>query len=201
MSKVANESKIDESYLREHYLDLNETRQDIANAAGVSPARIDYLLQKYDIQRHHPSRHGLYHHPLNAIWRSMRRRCNNQSSASYQRYGAKGIHVCEEWNDFEAFYNWAVSNGWADGLSIDRIDNSRGYSPDNCRFVTVKEQSRNRTTNVLITVNGITKLQIEWAECLGISDSTISVWKSRHGIDYAINRIADMLKRKEINAN
>ena len=201
MTEAMGGSKINEEYLREHYLQLNETRRDIANATGVSPDRIDSLLQRYDIQRHHANRHGLSHHPLNTIWRCMRRRCNNPSNASYQRYGAKGINVCEEWNDFEAFYNWAISNGWANGLSIDRIDNSRGYSPDNCRFVTAKEQSRNRTTNVFITVNGITKLQIEWAEFLGISYSTISVWKSRHGMDYVINRIADMLKKGEANAS
>lgn len=201
MTGTTNQVKISEEYLRDHYLNLNETRRDIANATGVNPARIDYLLQKYDIQRHHANRHGLSHHPLNAIWRGMRRRCNNHSNASYKRYGAKGICVCEEWNDFETFYNWATSNGWADGLSIDRIDNSRGYSPDNCRFVTAKDQSRNRTTNVFITVNGITKLQIEWAEFLGLSYSTISMWKSRHGMDYVVNRIDSMIKARNINAD
>ena len=188
---------ISEEYLREHYLNLNETRRDIANATGVSPVRIDSLLQRYNIQRHHANRHGLSKHPLNKIWRSMRRRCNNQSSSSYQRYGGRGISVCDEWNNFETFYRWAISNGWADGLSIDRIDNDRGYSPDNCRFASRKEQSRNRRTNVSITVNGITKLQIEWAELLGLSYNTISVWKSRHGMDYTIRRIADMLDHKE----
>ena len=145
---------ISEEYLREHYLNLNETRRDIANATGISPVRIGSLLQRYNIQRHHANRHGLSKHPLNKIWRSMRRRCNNQSSSSYQRYGGRGISVCDEWNNFETFYRWAISNGWADGLSIDRIDNDRGYSPDNCRFASRKEQSRNRSTNVSITVNG-----------------------------------------------
>lgn len=197
MIKTVRESKLSEEYLREHYLNLNETRRDIANATGVSPDRIDYLLQKYDIQRQHAHRHGLSHHPLNAIWRSMKRRCNNPSNASYQRYGERGIRVCTEWNNFEAFYNWAVANGWHNGLSIDRIDNSRGYSPDNCRFVPRKEQARNRTTNVPITVNGITKLQIEWANTLGVSNSAISNWKRRHGVENTIRRIADMLECKE----
>lgn len=197
MIKAMSEPKIDEEYLREHYLNLNETRRDIANATGVSPDRIDYLLQKYNIQRHNANRHGLSHHPLNAIWRGMKRRCNNISNNSYQRYGAKGIRVCEEWDNFEPFYNWAVSNGWVNGLSIDRIDNSRGYSPDNCRFVTVKAQSRNRCTNVPITVNGITKLQIEWAELLDITDSAISNWKRKYGIEYVKDRIANMHLRKE----
>lgn len=188
---------INEEYLREHYLNLNETRRDIANETGLTTVRIDYLLQKYNIQRCHANRHGLSHHPLNAIWRGMKRRCNNTSNPSYQRYGAKGIRVCEEWNDFEPFYNWAISNGWVNGLSIDRIDNNRGYSPDNCRWVTLKDQSRNRTNNVFITVNGITKLQVDWAEFLGLSYSTISVWKNRHGMDYVISRIDKMLKSKE----
>lgn len=189
--------EISEEYLREHYLNFNETRREIANATGVSPARIDSLLQRYDIQRHHAKRHGLSHHPLNAIWRGMKRRCNNKSNPSYQRYGAKGIRVCEEWNDFEPFYNWAISNGWTNGLSIDRIDNSRGYSPDNCRWVTVKDQSRNRTNNVSITVNGITKLQIEWAEFLDITDSAISNWKRKYGMKYVEDRITNMLLHKE----
>lgn len=188
---------ISEEYLREHYLNLNETRQDIANATGVSPVRIDSLLQRYDIQRRHANRHGLSHHPLNKIWRSMRRRCNNQSSSSYQQYGGRGISVCDEWDNFETFYYWAISNGWIEGLSIDRIDNNRGYSPDNCRFASVKEQARNRTNNVSITVNGITKLQIEWAEILDLSDSTISNWRRRYGMEYAVKRIADMLEHKE----
>ena len=188
---------ISEEYLREHYLNLNETRRDIANATGVSPVRIDSLLQRYDIQRHHANRHGLSRHPLNKIWRSMRRRCNNQSSSSYQQYGGRGISVCDEWDNFETFYCWAISNGWTEGLSIDRIDNNRGYSPDNCRFASVKEQARNRTNNVSITVNGITKLQIEWAETLDLSDSAISNWRRRYGMEYAVNRIADMLEHKE----
>lgn len=188
---------ISEEYLREHYLNLNETRRDIANATGVSPVRIDSLLQRYNIQRNHANQHGLSKHPLNKIWRSMRRRCNNQSSSSYQRYGGRGISVCDEWNNFETFYRWAISNGWADGLSIDRIDNDRGYSPDNCRFASRKEQSRNRSTNVPITVNGITKLQIEWAELLNITDSAISNWKRKYGMKYVEDRITNMLLHKE----
>lgn len=79
------------------------------------------------------------------IWRGMRKRCNNKNHMAYNRYGGRGITVCEEWNNkFEPFYNWAINNGFQQGLSIDRINSDGNYEPNNCRWATQRQQVINR---------------------------------------------------------
>ena len=80
--------------------------------------------------------------PLYNTWRAMKERCNNPNSIIYKWYGGKGIKVCDEWNDFEAFRDWAITSGYKEGLSIDRIDSNLGYFPENCRWLTRAENSR-----------------------------------------------------------
>lgn len=88
--------------------------------------------------------HRQSHTRLWNIHRAMKQRCENPNCAAYERYGGRGIKVCAEWKHFEAFYEWAMSHGYADDLTIDRIDNDKGYSPDNCRWTTAKVQAQNR---------------------------------------------------------
>lgn len=79
----------------------------------------------------------------------MKQRCQDVNAINYRYYGGKGVSVCEEWRDnLQAFYEWSISNGYAEHLTLDRIDNDKGYSPDNCRWVTMKEQQNNRSNNV-----------------------------------------------------
>lgn len=81
---------------------------------------------------------------LYRIWANIKERCNNPNQARYKDYGGRGIKLCEEWSTFKPFRAWVLSNGWKHGLQVDRRDNDKGYSPENCRIVTRHEQQQNR---------------------------------------------------------
>ena len=101
-------------------------------------------------------------------WRSMMSRCSNPKAANYEYYGAIGITDCDAWRNADIFGEWAKNSGWFLGATLERIDNSKGYSPENCRWATKKEQACNRKSTRFITHNGETHNITEWAEILGV---------------------------------
>ena len=120
------------------------------------------------------STHGLSKTRLHKIWRGMKDRCFNPKNPSYPYYGNRKITVCDEWKqDFKSFYNWAMSNGYADNLSIDRIDSNKGYSPDNCRWTTIAIQNRNKRNLRYVSINGLTKTLAEWSRAYNVSTSIV----------------------------
>lgn len=117
--------------------------------------------------------HGKSKTRLHTIWANMIQRCLNVHNERYKDYGGRGITVCEEWRKFESFYLWANANGYKNGLTIDRINNDKGYSPDNCRWATVKEQNNNTRKCRYITYKGKAQTIKQWAEELNINYDTL----------------------------
>lgn len=126
-----------------------------------------------DMSKDRVTTHGMSKTRLYSIWKDMLKRCNYENATNYTNYGGKGIRVCDEWYDFERFRDWAIVHGYLDSLTIDRIDNSSGYNPENCRWVDMKVQERNTSRNRVLTFAGETHCMMEWAEKLGINYRTL----------------------------
>ena len=118
--------------------------------------------------------HGQSQTRLYKIWKDVRKRCSNKSNQAYDRYGGRGIKVCDEWdNNFQAFCEWSMNNGYGDSLSIDRIDNDGDYTPDNCRWANRQEQVENTRNNIFISINGEIRTAAEWSKITNISRYTL----------------------------
>lgn len=127
------------------------------------------------------------HSRLSEIFRTMKKRCYYNKHNVFKDYGARGIKLCDEWNDrtiirisgigytkgFLAFKKWALKNGYSENLTIDRIDVNGNYEPENCRWVTKREQANNRRSNKYITYKGKTQSMADWCRELGLDYSTI----------------------------
>lgn len=110
-------------------------------------------------------KHGGFGTKLYTVWVQMKYRCYNSTCECFSDYGGRGIDVCDEWKEsFVSFREWSIANGWQPNLQIDRRDNNRGYSPENCRFVTITDNLRNRRITKLITAWGETKPLTSWTE-------------------------------------
>lgn len=118
--------------------------------------------------------HGLTNTKLYGVWRTMKSRCLNPNNKKYNDYGGRGIKVCEEWSlHFRSFYDWAMSNGYEEGLSIDRIDNDCDYCPENCRWTDWVTQANNRRVTPIIVVDGVRRTAREWSVIAKVNYRTI----------------------------
>lgn len=128
-----------------------------------------YIVQKGDVTYHGKSSTRLYD-----IWRGMKERCYRPKHLRFDKYGGRGISICDEWrNSFEVFEMWAINNGYDESLTIERIDVNGNYEPNNCRWATNKEQQNNKQNNRRITWNDETKTLAEWSEIVGIKKTTL----------------------------
>ncbi len=115
-----------------------------------------------------------YGKKLSAVYRTMKARCYSNKDFSYRNYGERGIRICTEWlKNSQMFFEWALDNGYREGLQIDRINNDGDYSPNNCRFATRSENCQNRRNNHLLTFKGVTLCLDEWSRRTGVKRSTL----------------------------
>lgn len=164
-------------YAREH------TLKECAEKYNVSYSAVQAYLFRHNISHkedknwakdNNPKyKHGCTNTRLFHIWQHMKARCNYPANKSYRNYGGRGIIVCTEWNDFLPFQEWALNNGYSDSLTIDRIDNSKGYCPENCRWVNYYVQNNNRRYNHLIEYKGEIKTLAQWAVTTGLPATTL----------------------------
>lgn len=142
----------------------NETVVSGSNLRSGAVKSCGCLIRK-EKDTHHLSNTRLYR-----IWRAMINRCYDKNYWAYKYYGAKGVTICDEWlNDFVEFKNWALSNGYSDSLTIDRIDNDNGYLPENCKWSTRKQQANNRSFCKKIEYQGKSQTLMQWCEELGLN--------------------------------
>ena len=110
---------------------------------------------------------------LHRIWANMKARCGNPNNDRFHDYGDRGITVCDGWKDYLTFKQWAMANGYSDELTIDRIDNNEGYSPENCRWVDRFTQQNNMRTNTTINYQGQSHTLAEWSRIFDIPYHTL----------------------------
>lgn len=135
------------------------------------------INHKYD-----KSLKGIAKTRLYIIWSHMKQRCCNENDIKYESYGAKGINVCKEWLDnFMEFRKWALENGYKENLTLDRIDGTKGYEPNNCRWRTYRQQANNMKTNHLLSFDGETHTISEWSRIVNIKRGTIERRINKYG--------------------
>lgn len=149
--------------------DLTKTKNPVRSCGCIHSEQLSQRNRESGIRggdSKNPEFERLYH-----IWGVMRHRCNNQNDTNYHLYGGRGITVCEEWqNNWFAFKEWALSHGYQDDLTIDRINVNGNYEPDNCRWTTQQVQANNTRTNKILTYHG--------------EDDTLANWCRRLNLDY-----------------
>lgn len=160
---------------------LERTTNHVRSCGCLSKDVLDTYRVKHDL-----SKTRLYN-----IFSGMKGRCYNKKLKSYKNYGGRGITICDAWlRDFKTFYDWANDNGYADDLTIDRIDVEGNYEPSNCRWLPLSEQQNNKTDNLNITYKGKTQTLMQWSKELGINYNTLRnrLHRSKYSIEDAFEK-------------
>lgn len=194
----------------------NNTIKELANIYGVSYSKMATVLRWNEIKAKKPeivkkekkeklpkkdhdlTRWASLHNKgkIRNVYYNMLKRCHDPKNIGYKHYGARGITVCDEWrNDCCTFYKWARDNGYNEDLQLDRIDNNKGYSPDNCHFVTPLENSYNKRNTRKITYKGKTHTLLEWEAITGISKTVLAdrIFKYKWSVERALTTPVKLL--------
>ena len=163
-----------------------EIRQGITHPKIVTNGKtnIDLIREHSEEWKEHRRLKNEYPR-LYVIWHKMKQRVGltNWNDEKHKRlYAERGITVCAEWQDYDTFARWSLANGYADDLTIDRIDNDGNYEPSNCRWVTLKENCRNKGNNHLVTIDGETHCVAEWIEIMGLTYGQVYNKVYKHGM-------------------
>ena len=166
-----------------------------------------HLIHDPATQRRRATKHGYYHEPWYKSYRGMFQRCYQEAYEGYAQYGGRGIKVCAEWHDINAFAKWVSASGYRKGLSIDRIDPDGPYSPANCKWSTPHEQSNNRRNTVMLTYDGKTMALADWADALGINRHTLwsrlnkSNWPVEKALSMPVNSMGAMMDAQDMDVH
>ncbi len=156
---------------------LNLLRRGESKSCGCK--RIERFIKQNT--RHNLSRTKIY-----TIWTAMKQRCLNVNHKHYSSYGGRGIDIHSDWLNVQNFIKWAKENGYKEGLTLDRIDVNKGYNKDNCRWVTMTVQCRNKRDNVFYEFNGKNQCVADWAKDLSINHTTLTKRINRWGLEKAL---------------
>lgn len=138
---------------------------------------------------------GIKNKRISSIFCSMKSRCYNKTKKCFRFYGSKGIKICDEWmEDPKKFEEWAINNGYKDNLTIDRKDSSKDYCPENCRWVTLSENTKYKASTITINVDGIERTGRDWAKELNIGTNTINEYRRTYGYENTVEFIRRALK-------
>lgn len=173
---------------REFIRASNQVKAPSKIAYSCSHKRITGQDVKYDNHWKNPRIMKIYYNIIS--------RCYDTSSKDYRFYGAKGVSVCQDWLDNPIhFEEWALVNGYEENLTIDRKNETKGYSPDNCRWITMEENARWKSTTNRIDVDGEIKTGLQWAKYLGFSQNVINNYIRRYGMD----NVVEFIRRYKAN--
>lgn len=159
-----------------------------------------------DMARLRHMKHGYTHHDgkkprLFNIWLAMRERCYYPKNVRYNAYGARGIRICDEWQDFGTFKDWALSSGYTDELTIDRIDNDKDYSPLNCQWVSKHFNSIKQRKSILFCCYGIMESMSKWAKILHIAPYRLKDIYVKQGKEKTEDFICNLIKSRNISVS